>query len=400
MEGLGAERRVLLALVLERDRDAAVEVRQLAHARRERVELVERLGEDGRVGDEMDRRAGGLALSHVAHAHQLVCGVAALEGHLVDAALALDLHLEARRERVDAAHADAVEPAGHLVGVLVELAAGVQHRHHHLDGRLALGRVHPDRDAAAVVAHRDRVVLVDRDRDDGAVARERLVDGVVYDLVDEVVQPAHADVADVHRGPLADRLEALEDLDVGRAVIAACRERRGERLGRRAVAERVGEAVDAERREGVVGKVIGQDRVGHSIGIGGLQTTARSGVLDPGRTPETADCWPEQATARASDHARPRRSAGDGVEPVRERRGERRDARRVVRVERLGAHGEAPRALDERLVHGRVEAQQRLVGAPRGARHVAEHDASLEGLHERRRLVCRLRCREAHAEPQ
>ncbi len=78
--------------------------------------------------------------------------------------------------------------------------------------------MHLDRDAAAVVGHRDRVVLVDRDVDAVAVARERLVDGVVHDLVDEVVQPAHADVADVHGGALADSLEAFEDLDVGGAV--------------------------------------------------------------------------------------------------------------------------------------------------------------------------------------
>ena len=52
----------------------------------------------------------------------------------------------------------------------------------------------------------------------GAEAGERLVDGVVDDLVDEVVQAAHAGRADVHAGPLADGLEALEDGDVLRVV--------------------------------------------------------------------------------------------------------------------------------------------------------------------------------------
>ena len=51
-----------------------------------------------------------------------------------------------------------------------------------------------------------------------AVAGERLVDRVVDHLVDEVVQPAGAGRADVHPGPLADRLEALEDGDVLGAV--------------------------------------------------------------------------------------------------------------------------------------------------------------------------------------
>jgi two-component system cell cycle sensor histidine kinase/response regulator CckA len=71
------------------------------------------------------------------------------------------------------------------------------------------------RDAAAVVDDRDRVVGVERGDDDVvAVAGQRLVDGVVDDLEHHVVQAgAVVGVADVHAGPLAHRLQALEDLD-------------------------------------------------------------------------------------------------------------------------------------------------------------------------------------------
>jgi hypothetical protein len=48
---------------------------------------------------------------------------------------------------------------------------------------------------------------VDRDVDPGGAAGERLVDGVVDHLVDEVVQAAQAGRPDVHAGTLADRLE-------------------------------------------------------------------------------------------------------------------------------------------------------------------------------------------------
>ena len=54
--------------------------------------------------------------------------------------------------------------------------------------------------------------IVDLDR--VVVARHRLVDGVVDDLVDEVVEAARAGRADVHPGPEPDRLEAFEDGDV------------------------------------------------------------------------------------------------------------------------------------------------------------------------------------------
>ena len=96
----------------------------------------------------------------------------------------------------------------------------MQHREHDL-GRGLAALVHVHGDAAAVVDDRDRVVDVDRDVDLVTEARQRLVDGVVDDFVDEVVQPRLAGRPDVHRGPLPHGLEAFEDLDLVGAVVAA-----------------------------------------------------------------------------------------------------------------------------------------------------------------------------------
>jgi hypothetical protein len=60
---------------------------------------------------------------------------------------------------------------------------------------------------------------VDRDVDIAAETRQRLVDRVVDDLVDQMVQPRDAGRADVHGGTLADRLEAFENLDLVGAVV-------------------------------------------------------------------------------------------------------------------------------------------------------------------------------------
>ena len=63
------------------------------------------------------------------------------------------------------------------------------------------------------------MVDVKRDIDLVAVPRQGFIDRVVDDLVDEVVQAGSAGRADVHRGTLADRLEAFENLDLVRAVV-------------------------------------------------------------------------------------------------------------------------------------------------------------------------------------
>ena len=213
----------LAALVDDRDPQAAREERGLAQALFERVEVeLERL-EDVGVGQEGDGRAGRRAVGQLRRPRcSSVCGRPArvlLREHV---AVAADLDEQLLGQRVDDRHADAVQAAGDLVAAAVaELAAGVQHRQHDLDGRAALLLHDRDRDAAAVVDDRDRVVGVDRDRHLGAEAGQRLVDGVVHDLVDEVVQAHDAGRADVHAGALADGLEALQDGDVLGVVAGA-----------------------------------------------------------------------------------------------------------------------------------------------------------------------------------
>ena len=111
-----------------------------------------------------------------------------------------------------------MQTARHLVAVVVELAAGVEDGQHDFRRRLA-ARMLIDGDAAAVVDDRDRPVDVNRHVDLIAETGKGLVDRVVDDLVDEVVQARRSGRADVHGGPLADRLEAFEDPDLVRGIL-------------------------------------------------------------------------------------------------------------------------------------------------------------------------------------
>ena len=216
VEGLGLF--LAGALVGERDHHALVQERELAQAHRQRVVAIDEIGEDHVVGLEPDLRAG-LFLRDVAQHLELGRRVAAREVHVVLFAVALDPDLELLGQRVDDRHADAVQTARHLVAVLVELAAGVQHRHRELDARHLFRRMHVDRNAATVVLDGDRIVGVDRDANRVRVAGERFVDRVVDDFVDEMMQAALGRRADVHAGAFANRLESLEYLDLPRVVL-------------------------------------------------------------------------------------------------------------------------------------------------------------------------------------
>ena len=209
---LGVERfaLALFALVLDRDRDPLVEERELSQpVRQGGVVELENL-EDLRVGLEADRRAGAARLAeHIELLHRL----AADERHVVPVAVAVHDHLEPLGQGVHDRDADAVQAARHLVGVLVELAPGVEQRERHLDGRQLFGGMDVDRDSAAVIGDRDRVVGMDGDVDRVAEAGERLVDRVVHHLVDQMVQAGLAGGSDVHARTPADGLQTLENAD-------------------------------------------------------------------------------------------------------------------------------------------------------------------------------------------
>ena len=198
---------------------AAHEERLLAQALLHRgVREVRVLVEDRAVGREFHGRARALALLERAHVLDRAVGNAALVALAPQALVAPDLDLEPFGQRVGDAGADAMQTAGHLVAAIAELAAGVQLGEHEFERGHALLRVDIDGNAAAVVGDGDHFAVGDFHDDVRAAAGQRLVDGVVDDLPDQVVQRTTIGATDVHAGPHAYGLKTLEHTDIGSAV--------------------------------------------------------------------------------------------------------------------------------------------------------------------------------------
>ena len=206
-----------MALVGEDDAHAGVQEREFAQAVLQGVVVVLHHGEGLGRGQEGHFRAA-LALG-IAHDRERRHRIAMAGTRSRGLAVAVDAQLEPARERVHHRDAHAVQTAGDLVGVLVELTARVQLGHDDLGRRDAFALVDVGWDAAAIVGDGHRAVGVERDRDFRCVAGQRLVDGVVHHLVDHVVQArAVIGIADIHARPLAHRIKALEHLDRFRAI--------------------------------------------------------------------------------------------------------------------------------------------------------------------------------------
>ena len=262
--------------------------------------------------------------------------------------------VQALRERVDHADADAVQAAGDLVHVAAELAAGVQLRQHDLDARQPRLGDQVDRDAAAVVRARHRSIGMQRHDHVVATPGERLVDGVVEHLVDEVMQAARTRGADVHAGSTADRLESLEDRDARCAVL---RTRQTDPSSRwNSLPERVAETAPchAAPRRTVMRNQAGPGERAMTRSRGGAQALVGDGRGEPAAAAWACGVGLVRRRGAASDGAahradleaeRPRRVAGPSAAaslPTRSSRHQRQRLR-PARVAGSGRRGRRPR---------------------------------------------------------
>ncbi len=216
--------RRLHALVADGDANALVEERHLAEAGAQGVKIEIAGFKDAGLGrfvglhvrPELHRGARAVGL---AHDLQVVQHLAALVFLLVHLAVLIDVHLQVARQRVHDRRAHAVQAAGNLVAAAAELAARVQHRQAHLDRGAADLGMNADREAAAVVLYGYAAVGAQPHVYIFAIARQRLVHGVVHDLIHQMVQAALVGGADVHAGTTPDGLKTLQNLNVALVVM-------------------------------------------------------------------------------------------------------------------------------------------------------------------------------------
>ncbi len=160
------------------------------------------------------KRDGGTRRVRAAGLFHLLGGLAPRKLHLVGGAVAAHLGNNLRGQGIHHRHAHAVQATGHLITVAAELAASMQDGQDNLERRNLHLRMLVYGDTAAIVYHRHRPVGVDSDVHLRTIPRERLVDGVVHHLVDQMMQTFRTGRPYVHARPLAHGLEAFEYLDV------------------------------------------------------------------------------------------------------------------------------------------------------------------------------------------
>ncbi|MND34630.1 hypothetical protein D3C80_252520 [compost metagenome] len=141
------------------------------------------------------------------------------EGHFVDFASAADFQLEPDRQRVHNRNAHAMQTTGNLIGILVELTAGMKLSHDDFGSRNTFFLMDIGRDATTVIGHGAGAVGVKRHGYKRSVACKRLIDCIVHDFVDHVMQAgAVIRVTDIHARALTNCVQTFQHTNGIRAI--------------------------------------------------------------------------------------------------------------------------------------------------------------------------------------
>ena len=205
-----------IPLVHQLDMDASVQKRLLPQTGFQGFIFVDRaFAENLRIRLEGDLRP---CFCGVAYHLQVGDGFSPFKPLAVNMSAVADLYLQPGGEGVDHRGSHAVKAAGNLVAAAAELSAGVKHGKHHRHRRDSHFWLDSHWDAAAVVLYHDDIAGENPHVDFIAVAGQGLVDGVVHDLVDQVMQAPGPGGADIHARTLPDGLQSLQHLYVACAV--------------------------------------------------------------------------------------------------------------------------------------------------------------------------------------
>jgi len=146
--------------------------------------------------------------------HDLGDRIAALIALSVEPPVILGLDIEPLGESIDRRDPHPVETTGHLVPPAAKLGPCVQDGVNDLQGVLAGALFQAHRDAAPVVLHGHRAILMDGDIYASAGSGQGLVNRIIDYLEHQMMQSAHVGAADIHARPTPDSLQSLEDLNV------------------------------------------------------------------------------------------------------------------------------------------------------------------------------------------
>src|SRR5699024_4377085 len=192
--------RLLLPKIGEHDLQIPGEESHLPKSLPQQLKIKHRLLKDIRVRKKTYFRSSPLGISDDGQRTHDLSSLIAL---MINLSVVADIHFQPHGQRIDDGGSHTVQTAGYLVSSSAELAAGMKDGKHHLHGRNPFFLVDSHRNSPPVIPDSDGVIFVDIYLNGIAVARQGLINGIIYNLIYQMVKALGGSASDVHTRPFA-----------------------------------------------------------------------------------------------------------------------------------------------------------------------------------------------------
>ena len=133
--------------------------------------------------------------------------------HFIDLTVFVHPHLQPLGKGVDHRRAHPMKTAGYLISAAAKLSSGVKHGIHHLQSGPSGLLLDVHRNAPAIVRDPNHIPVQNLHGDVVAVARQGLINGVIHDLIHQMMETRGRGGSDIHARTLPDRFQPLQHLD-------------------------------------------------------------------------------------------------------------------------------------------------------------------------------------------
>ena len=122
------------------------------------------------------------------------------ELHLMDLTILMNFNYQPLGKGVDDRSTNTMETAGNLITATAELTAGMEYGKNNFQSGFTGLRLNIYRNTSAIVGNRNGISGIDGNGDLLTIACKSLVNGIVYDLVNKVMQTTGRSGTDIHTG--------------------------------------------------------------------------------------------------------------------------------------------------------------------------------------------------------
>ena len=203
----------ILTLICQRDLQSLCQKCHLAQSGLQSLEIILCHFKHGLIRQEA-YRCTSLAWQTGSNYFQRIAHFSSLISLTIDLTFTVNCNFQPVRQCIYNRCPNAMKSSGYFVSSTAEFSSRMKNSKYHLNCRFSSFMVDACRNSTSIIFHSDRIIHVDRDLDMSAISSQCLINGIIYDLIHQMVQSPEGSIINIHTRSFSDRLKSFQYLNL------------------------------------------------------------------------------------------------------------------------------------------------------------------------------------------